>query len=521
LHGPVRVAQTVGTGNAKVTIAFDSWKDGSVAPSQHEIPVVAPHSRNIKLEAVSSRLKGELIHPNKNGNLANVMFSPDGSRILAGDYPGGVIALWDVASGKRLTTIEAGYGYHATASYFAVAPDWRTVFAWRENRKPERVEQDGKRMIRWTFGGEVRAWNLEDGKLLRAYKQQPQSDVRIMRLAPDGKTFYTYDELPGTYERGPKQGVSLWDIKAGTYRTLEEMDNGTARSADFSPDGKTLVTGGSNSVLSLWEIGTGKRVRQLKGKHARNGIIGVTFTPDGKSVAFPAQDKDGYSCGLKRIHVATGREDWSVPIEDKYALANVHRFSRDGRLLFGTVSIFQRPKQWDKLQTQVKWWNAATGREVASFACEENDTAGYSVLSPDGRILAVALNWWPGVKRKMMLINVPEKRLLGTIGLCERPEGHRPLASRPVFSPDGKWVVVITRSYPEKAAGDDLDPRDVPQPRISLIETTTGAIRETMIAPQSFSNEACFSPDGRTLATDSHGRVLLWDMTKMPAPTSR
>jgi hypothetical protein len=77
--------------------------------------------------------------------------------------------------------------------------------------------------------------------------------------------------------------------------------------------------------------------------------------------------------------------------------------------------------------------------------------------------------------------------------------------------------VVITRLYPESArGGDDLDARDLPQPRIHLIETATGAIRETMIAPLSFSNNACFSPDGRTLATDGLGRVLLWDMTKVP-----
>ena len=59
-------------------------------------------------------------------------------------------------------------------------------------------------------------------------------------------------------------------------------------------------------------------------------------------------------------------------------------------------------------------------------------------------------------------------------------------------------------------------PCHVPQPRIHLIEVATGEIRETMIAPQSFSNAACLRPDGRMLATGGHGRVLLWDMTKMP-----
>ncbi len=456
--------QTAGIGNAKVTIAFDSWKDGAVAPTHHEILVVAPRSPNLKLEAVSSRLKGELIHPNKAAVLAAIDFSPDGKRILAGDYPGGVIALWDVASGKRLTTIEAGYGYHGTPNYYAVSPDWRTVFAWREKRKVERVEKDGKRMNRWTFGGEVRAWRLDDGKLLRPYKRQPQSNVRVMELAPDGKTFYTSDELPGTYERRPnKHAFSLWDVQTGAYRTLEGLDS--------------------------------------------NGV----FSPDSKTVALSTQNEGDYSHEVKLIDVATGHEKRSQQSADKHVWVSAGMFSRDGRLLFGS--------EGDKSSSRLKWWDTASGREVASFDCEKGDGAGFCGLSPDGKTLVART--WQGDKRKLLLFHVPEKRLVRTIVVCENTEGQRAIASRPAFSPDGKWMAVITRLVPEKRVGDDLEPGDVPQPRILLIETATGAIRETMIAPQAFANAVCFSPDGRTLATGGHGRVLLWDMTKMPALTSR
>jgi WD40 repeat protein len=446
-------------------IAFDGWKGGNVAPTRHEIPVVVPRSLSLKLEPVSSRLKGELIHPNKTASMGHVEFSPDGKYILAGDYPGGVIALWDIDSGKRLTTIEAGYGYHATARYYAVSPDWKTVFAWREKRKYERVEQDGKRMIRWTFGGEVRAWNLEDGKLLRTYKRQPQSNVRVMRLAPDGKTFYTFDELPGTYERQAKQALSLWDVKTGTYRTLTGL-----------------------------------------------GSYGV-FSPDGKILAIETTDENGYANAVKLIDIAAGREKMSIPIKEK-AWVSVGGFSKDGKILFGTVRVSERPKQWKDWRSCMKWWDAATGEEVASFPCEKNESASIGSQSPDGKI-AVALNW-QGDKKRLLFFSVPEKRLLRTVVLCEKTEGQRSIASGLTFHPDGKWLAVITRTYPEKASGDDLDPRDVPQPRILLIETATGAIRETMIAPHGFSGSACFSPDGQTLATDGHGRVLLWDMTKMP-----
>ncbi len=428
--------------------------------------VTAPQSNDIQLETVSSRLKGELIHPNKNAGLAGLEFSPDGKRLLAGDYPGGTIAMWELASGKRLTTLEASYGTHASSRYFAVSPDWRTVFAWREKRKYERVEQDGKHMIRWTFGGEVRAWNLEDGKLIRTYKREPQSNVRLMRLAPDGKSFYTLDQLPGTYEGGAKQTLTLWNVKTGVYRTMEGLDG----------------------------IGT--------------------FSPDGKTLALTVRNEDGYARGLKLIDTVKGTEKWSVPITEKNDWCNVGAFSRDGRLIFGTKRRFERSKKWDHWQMWMKWWDAATGEEVASFEGDKDDSITDLQRSPDGKTLA-ALNW-RGDKRKLFLFDVAQKRLIRTILLGEKPADQELIATGGAFSPDGKWLTVIIRVYPEKRTGDVVDPRDLPQPRILLIETSTGAIRETLISPQCFADEAIFSPDGRTMATSGHGRVLLWDMTKMP-----
>ena len=448
----------VGTGNAKVTIAFDGWKEGGIASTHHEIPVVAPHSLHVKLETVSPRLKGELIHPNKTGSISELKFTPDGKRILAADDPG-MAAVWDVATGKQLTTIETG------SRTFHVSPDGRTVFAAREKINQERVEQNGKSMFRCTFDGEARAWNLEDGKLLRTYKHQCAKGIQSMHFSPDGTMFLTLDALSGTYERAIKFTTSLWDVKSGDCRTLA----------------------GLNSY----------------------GF----FSPDGKSVAASFRNEDGYSQGLKLIDVATGREKWSTPTAEKNALLSIGSFSPDGRLLFGEERIFDRPMR-SSWRSWMKWWDVDTGRMVASFEGDKDDLFNDYCSSPDGQTLGV-LNL-RGAKRKLVLYSIPEKRLLRTVLLCEKTEGFLPIASRPVFSPDGKWLVVITRSVPEKSVGGNLDPRDLPQPRILLIETATGTIRETMIAPQALANAACFSPDGRTLATGGPGRVLLWDMTKMP-----
>jgi hypothetical protein len=41
-HGPVRVPNEVGVGEAKVTLSFDTWKEAKVAPSTITILVREP-----------------------------------------------------------------------------------------------------------------------------------------------------------------------------------------------------------------------------------------------------------------------------------------------------------------------------------------------------------------------------------------------------------------------------------------------------------------------------------------------
>jgi WD40 repeat protein len=408
---------------------------------------------------VSSRLKGKLLPPNRTGLLHKLKISPDGKRLLAHDS-GGVLVLWDLASGKRLTTIKA--------RNYLLTPDWRTVYTVHGQQHYERVERDGKRMYRCTFDSEVRSWNLEDGKLIRTYKHQPSRGIRSIELSPDGSRLLTSEELPGVYEGASKFATTLWDVKSGKSQSKHDF-----------------------------------------------GL----FLSDSRSLICYATGENNFTRALKSIDVQTGRENWSHPYKDARYHVFVQKIAHDGRLIFGSVRRYDRADIRYGWRNWLKWWDAATGREVASFEGDQKDGFTGLCLSPDERTLAV-LNW-RSEKRKLFLYEVAERRLLRTTILGEKPQGHKLLATGSTFSPDGKWFVVITRQVPEKARGRELDPRDLPQPRILLIETATGAIHETIICPPCLCNDVCFSPDGRTLATGGPGCVLLWDMTKMPALTMR
>ena len=143
----MRVPQTVGRGLARVTVSFEAWKEGHVIATTHQLAVVSPRVK-LALEEVSSRLKGSLIHPNRESQIVGIRYSADGKRLVAGDYPGGVVQLWDVETGRQLEKIETGYGYKSTYDYFFLSPDWKSVFTWREKRIPNRIEKDGKRFFR-------------------------------------------------------------------------------------------------------------------------------------------------------------------------------------------------------------------------------------------------------------------------------------------------------------------------------------------------------------------------------------
>ena len=461
----MRVPETVGSGLADVTISFDAWKEGNVAPSRHRVAVVVSKSR-VTLDEISSRLRQTLVHPNKEAVLAGVRFSPDGRRLIAGDYPGGVIQLWDVESGRQLTKIETGYGYRSTDRYFSISPDWTTIFASREKRKPTRIEKEGGQRYRYEFESDVRAWDLAAGDLRDTFQQEPMRGIRWMTLSPDGSTCMVGEELPGEADGAPPHAASLLDIKSRQFRQLP---------------GRLSLT--------------------------------ATFSPDSQMIAIDehTDGDDSYTTSVKLFDVATGNVIRTLPVTDKVARVGWMQFSPNSELLVTTHQVFPREHVWKEWTDRLKFWDVKSGSEVGSFDLEEKETGfGSVVFSPDGRTLAATR--WRGAKSELFLFAVGEKRLAHTVPLDEKA-----ITRDAVFSPDGRWIAVVTQVFPEEFENDrEPSPADVPQPRIHLVEVQTGLVRETLIAPQAFTASLCFSPDGKTLATGGNGCVLLWDLERPP-----
>lgn len=407
----------------------------------------------------------ELVHPNRSGMMVGIHFSPDGKRVIAGDYPGGQAVVWEVATGKQLRTIETGSGYRGSADYLHVARDGQAFLISRGKQKTERLEQAGKRPYRYEYDGEVRAWDPTAGRVVWTFRHQPPRNVFRMALSPDGTSFVTLEYSPGTFERHPPPAMSLWDARTGQCLPL--------------PAGLGLPSG--------------------------------AFSPDGRALLLADVDENAFTRALKLFDPATGQEKSSIPVPDKRARVSYPVFSPDGRLLVGDYQVTERANQQ---RHWLKWWDTVTGREVASVAGNQGGSFYNPRFTPDGQILAVYSLC--GEERHVRFFRVRDRQLLGTVLLVKGSPGELLRTPDAGISPDGQWLAVTTQAVPKDFAGAEDDVQDVPQPRIHLLDVAAGEIRATLVSPQCFIRSACFSPDGRTLATGGHGRVLLWDLTRLP-----
>ncbi|HEX8119357.1 MAG TPA: PQQ-binding-like beta-propeller repeat protein [Pyrinomonadaceae bacterium] len=150
-----------------------------------------------------------------------VAYSPDGRLVAAraADESGkkDEIGIWDAADGKLSATVEKN-----KSKTLAFSPDGRTLATGGDERYSARF------------------WDAATGKLKVALAKT-EGGVRTFTYSPDGRLFVTTSD----------KGVRLWDAETGAPLTTLDKARYPVR---FSPDGRLLVTGGTDKTAYLYEL---------------------------------------------------------------------------------------------------------------------------------------------------------------------------------------------------------------------------------------------------------------------------
>jgi WD40 repeat protein len=358
---------------------------------------------------------------------------PSTGTSLVGETIHGDVYIWDVASGSITETIPAPPGARASE---LLDPTGRTVLVGSQAGTVVASDLSGGRRL-----GRAFQWNTPD----------QSCDSNPCLIVNRQSKLMAVGQGDGS--------VALIDLR--TLRrtaTLPPRDGPEVTGLALFPDSGTLLTGGINGHLTLWDVRSREVVRTIS---LGEPVWAAAVSPDGRLVAAQTQAESSPNSEVQVRPVAGAKPLWTHEVQDGTgglyfspdgrevaALGCCTSFStvvswgsRSGRQLFrsrlashATAIAYSPDSRLLAVGTedgQVLFWNARTGiAQAPPLHVSPATIAGIS-FSPDGTLMAVS-----SYDGSTTLWDLRSHQQLGS-SFPERPS----TITTPVFEPDGRLLI--------------------------------------------------------------------------------
>jgi WD40 repeat protein len=407
----------------------------AVAVATSRVPLPVPVGQRLLLVDPRGHVLWDRTVPMRPGqNEAQVEFRPDGTIVTSAQQ--GQTLNWDPATGRVLRTFDVGgpFALAPDGSHAAIARNNDNPIAPTSGLDllnletgahdslgdlPEAAwivtlafaQADPSRVVVRSFDGIVRVWNVDTGRIEQTFSDLPSgltvgivpgTDVALT-ASQDGSVIATdvggAERLGRTFRwHGPREGCAitpcfvtdpdgpllaeslkggrtgLLDLRTGrSVATLRATNGPDASALALGPDGRTLVTGGSDGTATLWNVSDRSATRTLR---YGGRVWWVAVSPDGKLLA--AQWKAGQQ-SASTVEVRTLAGNRTVFTTSVTNGKGGLEFSPDGRSLAALGCC--------EPDSTVVVWNTRTWTE--RFRPVVGGQATSIAYSPDGRMLGI------------------------------------------------------------------------------------------------------------------------------------